>query len=191
MLHLLLHWRGFDGQSQPSQGDKPSRQPNSKSPFSDRGCPDLIQHVAFYEYPSEPERRTHVLLSFRQEKCRLIFSMRRISVSLPTRNNQRDPHEKLARYGPAPGASTLKTKIDSVKTAWMTQSQRSRYMKTGGILLFIVFLFYYLAPKGVHVGSGSNSVSNSNSNGVSNAEGMSHALFALLSDKADLTQFIQ
>jgi hypothetical protein len=55
-------------------------------------------------------------------------------------------------------------------------------MKTGGILLFIVFLFYYLAPKGVHVGSGSNSVSNSNSNGVSNAEGMFHSPFALLSD---------
>ncbi|ELR05624.1 Guanosine-diphosphatase [Pseudogymnoascus destructans] len=95
--------------------------------------------------------------------------MRRISVSLPTRNSQRDPHEKLARYGTPPGASTLKTKIDSVKTAWMTQSQRSRYLKTGGILLFIVFLFYYLAPKGVHVGSGSNAVSSS-SNGVSNAE---------------------
>ncbi|OBT56224.1 hypothetical protein VE04_02683 [Pseudogymnoascus sp. 24MN13] len=99
--------------------------------------------------------------------------MRRISVSLPTRNSQRDPHEKLARYGTPPGASTLKTKIDSVKTAWMTQSQRSRYMKTGSILLFIVFLFYYLAPKGVHVGSGSGSGSNavsSGSNGVSNAE---------------------
>lgn len=116
--------------------------------------------------------------------------MRRISVSLPTRNSQRDPHEKLARYGTPPGASTLKTKIDSVKTAWMTQSQRSRYMKTGGILLFIVFLFYYLAPKGVHVGSGSNGVSNGVSNGASNgaskgasdAEGMFDDLFTLLSD---------
>lgn len=135
-------------------------------------------------------------LSFQQEKSCLISSMRRISVSLPTRNSQRDPHEKLARYGTPPGASTLKTKIDSVKTAWMTQSQRSRYLKTGGILLFIVFLFYYLAPKGVHVGSGSNGVASPNavsssngvaspntvssSNGVSNAEGMFHDLFALL-----------
>ncbi|KFZ13332.1 hypothetical protein V502_06661 [Pseudogymnoascus sp. VKM F-4520 (FW-2644)] len=92
--------------------------------------------------------------------------MRRISVSLPTRNSQRDPHEKLARYGTPPGASTLKTKIDSVKTAWMTQSQRSRYMKTGGILLFIVFLFYYLAPKGVHVGSGTKGVSNAEVSGA-------------------------
>lgn len=132
------------------------------------------------------KRRTHALLSFRQEKSCLIFSMRRISVSLPTRNSQRDPHEKLARYGPPPGASTLKTKIDSVKTAWMTQSQRSRYMKTGGILLFIVFLFYYLAPKGVHVGSGSNSgsngVSNGAPNGVSNGEGMFDDLIGLLFD---------
>lgn len=76
--------------------------------------------------------------------------MRRTSVSLPTRNAHRDPYEKLARYGNPEGASTLKTKVDNIKTAWMTQSQRSRYLKTGGILLFIVFLFYYLAPKAVH-----------------------------------------
>lgn len=80
--------------------------------------------------------------------------MRRASVSLPTKNGHTDPHEKLARYGNPDGAPTLKTKIDNAKTAWMMQSQRSRYLKTGGILLFIVFLFYYLAPKGAHVPSG-------------------------------------
>ena len=28
----------------------------------------------------------------------------------------------------------------------MTQSQRSRYLKTGGILAFILFLFYVIGP---------------------------------------------
>lgn len=35
----------------------------------------------------------------------------------------------------------------------MTQSQRSRYLKTGGILLFVVFLFYYLGPTGTSTSS--------------------------------------
>ncbi len=41
--------------------------------------------------------------------------------------------------------------LDNLKVAWMTQSQRSRYVKTGGILLFIVFLFFFLAPTGTNV----------------------------------------
>ncbi len=76
--------------------------------------------------------------------------MRPTSKSPPTTNRQSDPHEKLARYGNPQGASTLKNKIEKAKTAWMGQSARSRYLKTGGILLFIVFLFYYLAPKSEH-----------------------------------------
>lgn len=33
----------------------------------------------------------------------------------------------------------------------MTQSQRSRYVKTGGVLFFVVFLFYFLAPSGTSI----------------------------------------
>jgi guanosine-diphosphatase len=76
--------------------------------------------------------------------------MRRTSVSLPTRNA--DPHEKPARYTSHKDLPVHRAGIlDNLKAAWMTQSQRSRYVKTGGILLFIVFLFYFLAPTGTNV----------------------------------------
>ena len=76
--------------------------------------------------------------------------MRRTSVSLPTRNA--DPHEKPARYSSNKDLSVHRRGIlDNLKAAWMTQSQRSRYVKTGGILLFIVFLFYFLAPTATNV----------------------------------------
>ncbi|KAH8599730.1 guanosine-diphosphatase-like protein [Bisporella sp. PMI_857] len=73
--------------------------------------------------------------------------MRRTSVSLPTRNHH-DPHEKPARYSNRGARKSAAGTLEKIKAAWMTQSQRSRYLKTGGLLLFIVFLFYFLAPKG-------------------------------------------
>lgn len=76
--------------------------------------------------------------------------MRRTSVSLPTRNV--DPHEKPARYTSQKDLSVHHADIlENLKAAWMTQSQRSRYVKTAGILLFIVFLFYFLAPTATNV----------------------------------------
>jgi hypothetical protein len=82
--------------------------------------------------------------------------MRRTSVSLPTRNA--DPHEKPARYSLHRGSSVQRAgTLENIKAAWMTQSQRSRYVKTGGILLFILFLFYYLAPRGSNVHFGGRS----------------------------------
>jgi guanosine-diphosphatase len=80
--------------------------------------------------------------------------MRRTSVSLPTRNVAHDPYEKAGRYsttGAREGAAGI---LEKAKAAWMTQSQRARYLKTGGILLFVVFLFYYLTPSGVDVYNG-------------------------------------
>lgn len=77
--------------------------------------------------------------------------MRRTSVSLPTRNVAHDPHEKAARYSTKGAKNSAAGTLEKVKTAWMTQSQRSRYLKTGGILLFVLFLFYYLSPGGTYV----------------------------------------
>lgn len=77
--------------------------------------------------------------------------MRRTSVSLPTRNVAHDPHEKPARYNTKGASKSAVGILEKAKAAYMTQSQRSRYLKTGGILLFIAFLFYYLSPSGVHV----------------------------------------
>jgi hypothetical protein len=80
--------------------------------------------------------------------------MRRTSVSLPTRNVAHDPHEKPARYSTKGASDSAAGILEKAKAAWMTQSQRSRYLKTGGILLFVIFLFYYLSPSGTDVYSG-------------------------------------
>lgn len=77
--------------------------------------------------------------------------MRRTSVSLPTRNVAHDPHEKPGRYSTKGARNSAAGTLENLKTAWMTQSQRSRYLKTGGILLFVVFLFYFLSPTGTYV----------------------------------------
>ena len=71
-------------------------------------------------------------------------SPRRRSISLPTRNNhyQRDPHEKLGRHSTNGSLHRPTGKVASLKDAWMTQSQRARYLKTGGIVAFFLFLLY-------------------------------------------------
>lgn len=75
--------------------------------------------------------------------------MRRTSVSLPTtRNVAYDSHEKPARYNPRVSSGRNSSTLAKIKAAWMTQSQRSRYLKTGGILLFVVFLFYFFSSRG-------------------------------------------
>ncbi|KAG9235882.1 guanosine-diphosphatase-like protein [Amylocarpus encephaloides] len=80
--------------------------------------------------------------------------MRRTSVSLPTRNVAHDPHEKAGRYSSTGARQGAVGILEKAKSAWMTQSQRSRYLKTGGILVFVIFLFYYFTPAGVDVTSG-------------------------------------
>ncbi len=84
--------------------------------------------------------------------------MRRTSVSLPTTKVAHDPHEEPERYSRKGAANSVADTLEKARIAWMTQSQRSRYLKTGGILLFVIFLFYYLAPGGTDVyGGGTNS----------------------------------
>ncbi|CAG8957058.1 hypothetical protein HYFRA_00009259 [Hymenoscyphus fraxineus] len=80
--------------------------------------------------------------------------MRRTSVSLPTRNVAQDPYEKAGRYSYSGAREGAAGTLDKAKSTWMAQSQRSRYLKTGGILFFVVFLFYYFSPSGVDVYSG-------------------------------------
>ncbi|MCJ1309726.1 Guanosine-diphosphatase [Agyrium rufum] len=75
---------------------------------------------------------------------------RRRSVSLPTRNNQSDPFEKPDRHSPggSPTGSYNHSSLnfESMRDAWMTQSQRSRYVKTGGVIAFVFFLLFLLSP---------------------------------------------
>jgi guanosine-diphosphatase len=79
-------------------------------------------------------------------------SPRRRSVSLPYRANGDacdpfDPFEKPNRHSSsgAGSQSSSPTLIESLQNAWMTQSQRSRYIKTGGVVAFVLFILFYLS----------------------------------------------
>ncbi|KAI1487576.1 guanosine-diphosphatase [Biscogniauxia mediterranea] len=76
--------------------------------------------------------------------------MRRTSVSLPTKQVHHDPHEKRARYvyEKEPGI------LEKLQAASMNQAQKTRWLKTTAIVVFLVFLFYYLSPKGVDIYQG-------------------------------------
>ncbi|KAK4219287.1 nucleoside phosphatase GDA1/CD39 [Rhypophila decipiens] len=80
--------------------------------------------------------------------------MRRTSVSLPTKQIARDPFEKPDRYD---GDHREPGLIARMQSAWVSQSQRARYIKTGGIIFFIFLVLYYLSPSGVDVYRGGNS----------------------------------
>ena len=69
---------------------------------------------------------------------------RRVSVSLPrSYDPNSDPHEKPDRH------STLKTDYmsDFKGSAMMNQGQRMRYLKTGGIIAFVLLVLYFVAPR--------------------------------------------
>ncbi len=58
-----------------------------------------------------------------------------------------DPFEKPNRHsstGPGPHSSSP-TLVESLQNAWMTQSQRSRYVKAGGVVVCILFVLFYLS----------------------------------------------
>lgn len=79
--------------------------------------------------------------------------MRRTSVSLPTKHVARDPHEKPGRYesGYAHQSRENAGILERIQAAWMNQAQKTRWLKTTAIVVFLIFLFYYLSPKGVNV----------------------------------------
>ncbi|MCJ1381239.1 Guanosine-diphosphatase [Xylographa soralifera] len=93
-------------------------------------------------------------------------SPRRRSVTLPTRNGQHDPYEKAQRHTSNGSANGPAGAVEALKTAWMTQSQRARFLRTGGLIAFFIFLFFLLSPNGrANVGDlvGGNSGSGSSS----------------------------
>ncbi|KAL2023928.1 hypothetical protein VTK56DRAFT_705 [Thermocarpiscus australiensis] len=84
--------------------------------------------------------------------------MRRTSVSLPTKHIAYDPHEKPDRYKATNRQPRLLVKMQS---AWVSQSQRARYIRTGAILVVVFLLFYYFSPAGVDLYNGVSSGSGS------------------------------
>lgn len=77
--------------------------------------------------------------------------MRHTSVSLPAKQAASDPYEKPDRYETSLKGPCM---YEKVKADWMAQSQRQRWIKTGSIIALVVFLFYYLSPKGVDIYNG-------------------------------------
>jgi len=78
--------------------------------------------------------------------------MRRTSVSLPTKHIAHDPHEKPDRYDGESGREDgLFARMHS---AWVSQSQRARYIKTGAIIFVVFLLFFYFSPSGVEIYNG-------------------------------------
>ncbi|KAI1335232.1 guanosine-diphosphatase [Xylariaceae sp. FL0016] len=78
--------------------------------------------------------------------------MRRTSVSLPTKHNpRRDPHEKPGRYDAGHRELGI---LEKLQQAGMNQAQKTRWLKTTAIVVFLIFLFYYLSPKGVDIYQG-------------------------------------
>ncbi|KAL7945533.1 GDA1/CD39 family domain-containing protein [Trichoderma barbatum] len=74
--------------------------------------------------------------------------MRRTSVSLPTKHVAHDPHEKTDRYFPSQRNRGF---FSSMKDTMLSQSQKSRWLKTGALVLILMCLFYWLSPTGVEV----------------------------------------
>lgn len=80
-------------------------------------------------------------------------SPRRRSVSLPYRanngdiSNPFDPFEKPYRHSSTGVGihSSSPTLLESLQNAWMTQSQRYRYFKASGAVVFVLCILLYLS----------------------------------------------
>jgi guanosine-diphosphatase len=71
--------------------------------------------------------------------------MRRQSVSLPTKQVAHDPFEKPDRY------PDERRHIGKMKEAFMSPTQRTRWLKTAAIVFSVVFLVYWFSPSGVEI----------------------------------------
>lgn len=75
-------------------------------------------------------------------------SPRKRSISLPKPNNNhgRDSYGKVNRQRNSGWSTASSDTVENIKESWMTGGQRSRLLKTGGIIAFVFFLLYLFAP---------------------------------------------
>ncbi|PSK43093.1 hypothetical protein B9Z65_7047 [Elsinoe australis] len=71
---------------------------------------------------------------------------RRTSVSLPKTRKSLDPHEKADRHNPVPRSSTSNATGSSMSSQSGFMGVPSRFLKTGGIIAFVILVVFYLAP---------------------------------------------
>ena len=67
------------------------------------------------------------------------------SVRFPDRDLS-DPHEKSDRHTTSGRPQYAESMQEKVQVAWMNRSQRSRYLKTGCLVAFVLFVLYYISP---------------------------------------------
>jgi guanosine-diphosphatase len=75
---------------------------------------------------------------------------RRVSVSLPHNfdpNRDTDPFEKPDRHSRHRSTNSNGFMGDYKGSAIMNQGQRLRYLKTGGVVAFILLILYFVAPR--------------------------------------------
>lgn len=78
---------------------------------------------------------------------------RRVSVSLPSnsspnnRDSEDDPYEKHNRHSRHRSANENGFMNDYKNGTVMNQGQRLRYLKTGGVIAFILLILYFVAPR--------------------------------------------
>ena len=77
---------------------------------------------------------------------------RRVSVSLPRNSDPNrgvdddDPHAKAARHSRNRSSYSDAFMNEHKGGAVMNQGQRLRYLKTGGVIAFILLVLYFIAP---------------------------------------------
>lgn len=69
-------------------------------------------------------------------------------MSLPTKYVAHDPYEKPDRYH---WKSKSQSFIGRMKESWMSQSQKTRWLKTTAIVLSLITLFWWFSPRGVEI----------------------------------------
>ena len=75
---------------------------------------------------------------------------RRVSVTLPRNfdpNRDADPFEKPDRHSRRRSTNPDGFMGDNKGSSIMNQGQRLRYIKTGGIIAFILLVLYFIAPR--------------------------------------------
>ena len=75
---------------------------------------------------------------------------RPLSVSLPRTfdpNRDADPHEKLDRHSRHRSSNSNGLMGDYKGGSIMNQGQRLRYLKTGGLIAFVLLALYFIAPR--------------------------------------------
>lgn len=73
---------------------------------------------------------------------------RRVSVSLPRSfHPDNHSHEKPDRHSRHRSTNSTAYMSDFKGSAMMNQGQRLRYLKTGGIIAFVLLVLYFVAPR--------------------------------------------